>query len=102
MQCWHGGFKTITQLNESIEMLVREYLVNGDLAEAERSLHELATKPYHHEFVRRCFDAAFEHPEHKERVAALLRHMCSSGARPRARALVLCWSSCAGVWNAIV
>ena len=80
MQCWHGGFKTITQLNESLEMLVREFLSNGDLAEAERSLHELNTKPYHHEFVRRCLDAAFEHPEQKDEVVKLLKHMCTSGA----------------------
>ena len=82
-QCWHGGFKTISQLNGSIDMLIREFLANGDLAEAERSLHELASKPYHHEFVRRCFDAAFERPERRDAVARLLQHMCTSGATSR-------------------
>jgi hypothetical protein len=81
MQCWHGGFKTISQLNESLEMLISEFLTNVDVAEAERSLHELNAKEYHHEFVRRCVDAAFEHPDKLDRVVSLLRHTCNSGTR---------------------
>jgi hypothetical protein len=60
-------------------MLISEFLSNADVAEAERSLHELAAKEYHHEFVRRCADAAFEHPDQLDQVVTLLRHMCNTG-----------------------
>jgi MA3 domain len=78
-QCWHGGLRTITQLNESVGMLIDEYLTNGDAGEAERSLHELGAKSYHHEFVRRCVEAAYCQPAALPRVAALFAHMANSG-----------------------
>ena len=80
MQCWHGGLRSIAQLNESLGMLIAEFLSSGDRGEAERSLRELTARPYHHEFVRRCVDAAYEHPENIDKVCALLAHMSESGA----------------------
>ena len=64
-----------------MSMLVKEFVSSGDLAEAERSLHELDARPYHHEFVRRCVDAAYEQPAQVDKVVKLLAHMSESGAR---------------------
>jgi hypothetical protein len=80
MQCWHGGLRTIGQLNSSVDMLILEFLQSSDFAEAERSLHELNAKYYHHEFVRRCVDAAYAEPKKQEAIIALLQHMSHSGA----------------------
>ena len=81
MQCWHGGLRTVAQLNSSMSMLLEEFMSSGDLAAAERSLHELDVRPYHHEFVRRCVDAAYEQPAQIDKVVKLLAHMSESGAR---------------------
>lgn len=63
-------------------MLIQEFLASGDAGEAERSLHELDAPSYHHEFVRCCVDAAFEHPEKAASVCKLLAHMSNSGEQP--------------------
>lgn len=101
LQCWHGGLRTIPQLNESLDMLVKEFVTSGDRGEAERSLRELNAQPYHHEFVRRCVDAAYEHPENKDKICALLAHMSGSGAT-RCAALVTAAACVSGrIWCAV-
>ena len=79
VQCWHGGLRNVQQLQSNFTDVVKEFLASGELAEAVRSLHELGAKAYHHEFVRRCVDAAYEKPEAREKVVALLQHLSTSG-----------------------
>lgn len=58
--CWHGGARTIEQLREAMEQLIKEYNVGGDAREASRCLMDLDVPHYHHELVKRCLLAAFE------------------------------------------
>lgn len=77
--CWHGGLQTIEQLNGQMKMIVAEYVTAADVGEAVRSLHELCVPHYHHEFVRRVLEGAFEAPNARESLVRLLQHVAETG-----------------------
>jgi len=61
-----------------MDALLCEFLVSGDLAEAERCVRLLQCAYYHHELVKRCVQAvADKEAEQQARVGALLVHLHS-------------------------
>ncbi|XP_035262946.1 programmed cell death protein 4b isoform X3 [Anguilla rostrata] len=46
-----GGQRPVTQLIKEVNLLLKEYLLSGDVVEAERCLRELEVPHFHHEFV---------------------------------------------------
>ncbi|XP_028651672.1 programmed cell death protein 4b [Erpetoichthys calabaricus] len=46
-----GGQRPVKQLVKEIELLLKEYLLSGEVSEAERCLRELEVPHFHHEFV---------------------------------------------------
>ncbi|XP_048464770.1 programmed cell death protein 4b [Rhincodon typus] len=46
-----GGQRPVEQLVQEIDMLLKEYQVSGDVAEAEHCLQELEVPHFHHELV---------------------------------------------------
>ncbi|KAM9282485.1 programmed cell death protein 4 isoform 2-T3 [Cariama cristata] len=46
-----GGQQTVKHLVKEIDMLLKEYLLSGDVLEAERCLQELEVPHFHHELV---------------------------------------------------
>ena len=89
MQCWHGGLRTVARLKQSMRAIVKEYVTNPDspasLREAQRALREMAVPHFHHEYVKQCLAAAFDHPQAAPAVATLLQFHSKSGARPNSQ-----------------
>ncbi|KAK9828666.1 hypothetical protein WJX72_001404 [[Myrmecia] bisecta] len=77
--CWHGGARSIAELRASMEALLREYITNGDIAEAARCLSELSVPLYHHELVKRALVMCFELEAKAPMLLALLESMAASG-----------------------
>ncbi|XP_047656219.1 programmed cell death protein 4b isoform X2 [Tachysurus fulvidraco] len=46
-----GGQRPVNQLIKEVNLLLKEYVLSGDTAEAERCLRELEVPHFHHEFV---------------------------------------------------
>uniref|UniRef100_A0A8D0DQ90 Programmed cell death protein 4 n=1 Tax=Salvator merianae TaxID=96440 RepID=A0A8D0DQ90_SALMN len=46
-----GGQQSVKHLVKEIDMLLKEYLLSGDVSEAERCLQELEVPHFHHELV---------------------------------------------------
>uniref|UniRef100_A0A8C9U2S8 Programmed cell death protein 4 n=1 Tax=Scleropages formosus TaxID=113540 RepID=A0A8C9U2S8_SCLFO len=46
-----GGQRPVTQLIKEVSLLLKEYVLSGDAAEAERCLRELEVPHFHHELV---------------------------------------------------
>ncbi|NWI16631.1 PDCD4 protein, partial [Crypturellus soui] len=46
-----GGQQSVKHLVKEIDMLLKEYLLSGDVLEAERCLQELEVPHFHHELV---------------------------------------------------
>lgn len=46
-----GGQRPVTQLIKEMNLLLKEFLMSGDMQEAERCLQELEVPHFHHEFV---------------------------------------------------
>ncbi|XP_004066380.1 programmed cell death protein 4 [Oryzias latipes] len=46
-----GGQRSVTQLIKEVNLLLKEYILSGDLKEAERCLRDLEVPHFHHEFV---------------------------------------------------
>ncbi|RVE75637.1 hypothetical protein OJAV_G00000740 [Oryzias javanicus] len=46
-----GGQRPVTQLIKEVNLLLKEYILSGDLKEAERCLRDLEVPHFHHEFV---------------------------------------------------
>ncbi|KAI1887002.1 hypothetical protein AGOR_G00201560 [Albula goreensis] len=46
-----GGQRPVNQLIKEVNLLLKEYLLSGDVVEAERCLRELEVPHFHHEFV---------------------------------------------------
>ncbi|KAJ8365465.1 hypothetical protein SKAU_G00142960 [Synaphobranchus kaupii] len=46
-----GGQRPVTQLIKEVNLLLKEYVLSGDVVEAERCLRELEVPHFHHEFV---------------------------------------------------
>ncbi|XP_042312329.1 programmed cell death protein 4 isoform X2 [Sceloporus undulatus] len=46
-----GGQQSVNHLVKEIDMLLKEYLLSGDVSEAERCLQELEVPHFHHELV---------------------------------------------------
>ncbi|XP_053472716.1 programmed cell death protein 4b isoform X3 [Ictalurus furcatus] len=46
-----GGQRPVNQLINEVNLLLKEYVLSGDTAEAERCLRELEVPHFHHEFV---------------------------------------------------
>lgn len=46
-----GGQQPVNKLVKEIDMLLKEYLLSGDVSEAERCLQELEVPHFHHELV---------------------------------------------------
>ncbi|MGH0129272.1 UNVERIFIED_CONTAM: hypothetical protein FKN15_051375 [Acipenser sinensis] len=46
-----GGQRPVKQLIKEINLLLKEYLLSGDVAEAERCLQELEVPHFYHEFI---------------------------------------------------
>ena len=55
LKAWGGSTDvSVEKLNEEIDMMLREYLVSGDLNELDRCLRSLRMPFFHHEFVERA------------------------------------------------
>mmetsp|Transcript_19931 Transcript_19931/g.60231 ORF Transcript_19931/g.60231 Transcript_19931/m.60231 type:complete len:760 (-) Transcript_19931:626-2905(-) len=75
---WHGGLSTIDQLRASMQTTLAEFVSSHDEPEAARSLAELSTPHYHHEFVKRALVMAFETPASAPALLSLLAHLAHS------------------------
>ncbi|PSC74724.1 Programmed cell death 4 [Micractinium conductrix] len=77
--CWHGGVATIEALREQGDALRKEYLVSGDLMEAETCLRNLNVPHFHHDFVTRSLLTAMEDDASAGKVLGLLKQLADSG-----------------------
>ncbi|GAB4818113.1 hypothetical protein N2152v2_005159 [Parachlorella kessleri] len=89
--CWHGGALTLDQLKEDMATLLKvalryyfldvlkEYLVNSSVKDAENALHDLAVPHYHHEFVYRALLSAFEGDANRTAIERLLGKLNETG-----------------------
>lgn len=64
------------------------------LRQAARSLAELSTPHYHHEFVKRALMMAFEAPASGPALLSLLAHLASSSQVTLVRAFRFCSPTC--------
>ncbi|XP_072335620.1 programmed cell death protein 4b isoform X3 [Scyliorhinus torazame] len=55
-----GGQRPVEQLVQEIDMLLKEYQVSGDVAEAEHCLRELEVPHFHHELVYKAIVMVLE------------------------------------------
>ncbi|XP_075698925.1 programmed cell death protein 4 [Rhinoderma darwinii] len=55
-----GGLQPVKKLVKEIDMLLKEYVLSGDVCEAERCLQELEVPHFHHELVYEAILMALE------------------------------------------
>eukprot|EP00066_Takifugu_rubripes_P006900 XP_003972014.1 PREDICTED: programmed cell death protein 4 [Takifugu rubripes] len=75
-----GGQKPITQLIKEMNLLLKEYMLSGDGAEAERCLRDLEVPHFHHEFVYEAIVMVLESKGDKmfEMILQLLKSLSAS------------------------
>ncbi|KAK7804930.1 hypothetical protein U0070_024468 [Myodes glareolus] len=54
-----GGQQSVNHLVKEIDMLLKEYLLSGDIAEAEHCLKELEVPHFHHELVYEGYERIY-------------------------------------------
>ncbi|XP_023676346.2 programmed cell death protein 4b [Paramormyrops kingsleyae] len=75
-----GGQRPVTQLVREVNLLLKEYVLSGDVVEAERCLRELEVPHFHHEFVYEAIVMVLESKGEKtfKMVLQLLKFLCES------------------------
>ena len=64
------------ELKEAIDALLQEFLISGDLGEAERCVRELRVPHFHHELVKRAISLVVDKPEQQQlKISRLFHHL---------------------------
>ena len=72
-----GDGRPVDELKQAIDALLQEYLISGDLTEAERCVRELRVPHFHHELVKRAVAIVVDKPEQQQlKISGLFRHLC--------------------------
>lgn len=72
-----GDGRPVEELKQAIDALLPEYLISGDLTEAERCVRELRVPHFHHELVKRAVALVVDKPEQQQlKISQLFRHLC--------------------------
>jgi programmed cell death protein 4 len=58
-----GDGRPVDELKEAIDALLQEFLISGDLGEAERCVRELRVPHFHHELVKRAISLVVDKPQ---------------------------------------
>lgn len=72
-----GGNRPVQSLIKQIRLILQEYLVSGDLDEAQRCLRELEVPHFHHEFVYEALVMAIE-DMHEAAILSLVKLLKAS------------------------
>jgi len=73
-----GDGRPVSELKEAVDMLLQEYLLSRDLAEATRCVVELKSPHFHHEVVKRAVvNSLDKSKESRESMCSLLSFLCS-------------------------
>ncbi|EDQ89336.1 uncharacterized protein MONBRDRAFT_8187 [Monosiga brevicollis MX1] len=74
-QIWgvQGPQTPVAKLRESLDMLIEEFVLAQDLAEAERCLKDLDSPHFHHEFVYKVLVRIMEHGADEDQVQILTK-----------------------------
>lgn len=75
-----GGQRPVVQLIREMNLLLKEFILSGDLIEAERCLRDLEVPHFHHEFVYEAIIMVLESKGEKtvDLVLNLLKCLCES------------------------
>ncbi|XP_015673600.1 programmed cell death protein 4 isoform X1 [Protobothrops mucrosquamatus] len=75
-----GGQQSVKHLVKEIDMLLKEYLLSGDVSEAERCLQELEVPHFHHELVYEAVVMVLESTGETnfKMMLSLLKSLCRS------------------------
>lgn len=77
---WGGSTHiTVEEVKRRITDLLKEYIKNGDTAEACRCIRELAVPFFHHEVVKRAVTLGMESPAAETLIAKLLKEASEEG-----------------------
>lgn len=77
---WGGSvYITVEEVKRRITDLVKEYIRNGDTAEACRCIRELAVPFFHHEVVKRAVTLGMESPAAETLITKLLKEASEEG-----------------------
>uniref|UniRef100_A0A8R7V2Y5 MI domain-containing protein n=1 Tax=Triticum urartu TaxID=4572 RepID=A0A8R7V2Y5_TRIUA len=78
---WGGSTHiTVEEVKRRITDLLKEYIKNGDTAEACRCIRELAVPFFHHEVVKRAVTLGMESPAAETLIVKLLKEASEEGA----------------------
>lgn len=71
-----GDGRPVDELKEAIDALLQEFLISGDLGEAERCVRELRVPHFHHELVKRAISLVVDKPEQQQlKISRLFHHL---------------------------
>lgn len=70
---WGGTTHVTVEVKKKIADLLREYVENGDIAEACRCMRELGVSFFHHEVVKRALSLAIENQTAEPLILKLLK-----------------------------
>ncbi|KAJ0033188.1 hypothetical protein NQD34_000295 [Periophthalmus magnuspinnatus] len=75
-----GGQRPVVQLIREMNLLLKEFILSGDIKEAERCLRELEVPHFHHEFVYEAIVMVLESKGERtlDMVLNLLKSLCES------------------------
>ncbi|CAL9700535.1 unnamed protein product [Knipowitschia caucasica] len=75
-----GGQRPVVQLIREMNLLLKEYILSGDMKEAEKCLQELEVPHFHHEFVYEAIVMVLESRGEKtlHMILSLLKSLCES------------------------
>jgi len=74
-----GDGRTVPELKVEIDNLLLEFLVSGDIAEAERCVRELQVPNFHHELVKRAVVTILDKSEQEQAsMVRLISHLCET------------------------
>ncbi|ONK77668.1 uncharacterized protein A4U43_C02F9210 [Asparagus officinalis] len=77
---WGGSTHiTVEEVKRKISDLLKEYIENGDTAEACRCIRELGVSFFHHEVVKRALVLAMESPTSEQLISKLLKEASEEG-----------------------
>lgn len=81
-----GDGRPVTDLKSDIRLLLAEFLMTSDLAEATRCIKDLNVPLFHHEVVKRAVVLGVDAPEQgQDATSALLTHLMAEEVRGRRR-----------------
>jgi len=74
-----GDLSSVKRLKEEVFLLLQEYLLNGDLQEADKSVRKLNAPSFHFQLVKQATRLALQNQEDINKIVALLNYFHKTG-----------------------